>query len=1429
MKKSLLTCLGISMLMSSLGGQALAAEPMTTVRGVVSYPSFLAGVYEWDLSTYDPKLIKLGVFASGGGINYNDGYSMEYYGVRFEVMMGIPAIQQTSYYMDKDWEQDSQYSGSMKSVATDLAYSYGRNAVYGCFMNDDGTGYNFASYNPVYFSPTVIAPLEKEWSACDFGSDGKLYAIDCDGDVWTVNLNTAELTAVGSTGVKSEWITGGFIDQANNTFYWAVKTEAEAALYKITLPSCTPTKVYKLENEEQLGGFIWNEPVVDPKAPAANVSSLSPSFSGTSLSGRMRITPPSTTVDGTKGEGKIKYHILANGIDVATGDTDFAAAGFYVDFTLPEADTYCLGVAYSNEAGMGPRKITTSNKWYGPDVPKATTRLTPTYNDGKVTLSWYAVSSGVHGGSLDTSSRKYRLTRYANGEATVLSDELTTTSYIDELPETKVRTTYYYTLECIAGGLTGEPFKSAEFALGPITPPFNMTFTSAISIADWTAVKGENETKAWAFQSTSNGIGVSTSTKPSDSWIFTPVLKLQAGKSYGFSMKARSYSDSYTETFEVKAGRDTTALSMTMAVIDTTTVKGSTFQEFVGTIEPEADGDYYLGIHAITPVAGYYLYVSEISIADGLSAAGPAAVADLKMTADATGAHKATATFTVPSLTMEGGPLTGITAFELLRDGEVVATETAEYAAGAEVSVTDDAEDLTCGTHAYQVICYNGSLKGALSEAVNVYVGYSKPTPVTDIKVTEDPDQPGKVTVSWTAPEADVAGVPFSEGALKYYVWNRDEDLVASEITETSVTLEAVEAGKQIFARYIVIAVSEGGQSDETTSGNTPVGTPYATPWKESFAGKQLTSIFGSYALSGSDLWTLISADTDWGIYPQDEDGGLAFLEGYSNTKSSLYSGKIDLGELTQPALTFYVYNFGGSGGTISTNTIDVQVRGLDGQLNTVQTVVVGETGELNQWNKVIVPLDDYAGQIIRYQIVATVKDMRFFYVDNMQITNVCDNDLSIIDFSAPASVDPGKEFNAVVTVTNNGTEAARGYRVVLYDNEEEIGRVSGPELKADASTEVSFALTYTLFDEISHKLTAEVEYTIDGNPADNVSETVTVEVFDLNLPKARNLSAEVTNGDVKLAWEEPNMGEAPVAPVTEDFEKATAWTSQVEGWTFLDLDKATIGGIGSSQLPINGRQSFFIFDNTDKSLEMVKDITTRFAARSGKHQLVAMYSNVGNTPVQLDDWAISPELSGNAQTISFYASSLNVDNYLESFEILYSTTGVKPEDFTLIKRYNDVPAAWIKYEAYLPAGTKHFAIRCISYDKYMFRVDDVTYTPAKGSALALNHQGYNVWRDGVKLNDTPVTTAEYTDAAPAVNDSPKYTYHVTALYDQGESRLSEPAYVDMSLLGIDAVEAGYDPEATYYNLQGIMIQKPSKGNIYIVRRASGTTKELLR
>lgn len=1352
---------------------AFTADADVKFNAAVSYPPQAAGMYEFTTASYNPVQLARNVYASGGGIAF-DGY---YYGVRFEYVAGIPGIAQQSFNL-KTWELSEEYSGNMSDVATAMAYNEDRDEAFGCYFNEDGQTFRFCSVNIAYFGKTKIADLPKGWGACAFDAEGTLWAIDEDGALFTVDTKTGTLTPKGDTGLATEWITGGFIDKESGKFIYSVKTSEEAALYSVDLATATATKLYDFENEEQVGGFYIPETEPSGDVPAA-VYSVNLSFSGTSLSGKVQFQMPSKKYDGTPGEGPLTWHVYANGKEIATGESQFGASGYQaVEVTLDKSDTYSFAVTTSNAAGESPKKRA-SKRFIGLDTPKAPSSVTvQSYADGKVSLRWGSVSGGANNGSIDRSNLVYRVTRYPEGIVVSPADQKTT-SLVDPLPLPETRTEYYYTVEAVTGDLVSNPTKSPTFQLGAIEPPFSTTFPNSGAIFGWSQIN--NDSKTWSVSS--NSVYVSTNAKPADNWLVLPPLKVKEGCSYEVSVSLKGYSASYTETFEIMAGQAPTAEAMTNAVIPSTEVKTGTYTSFSGSLLAEADGLCYMGIHATSP-AGGYLYVESITIREGVSTLAPGAVTDLSAVADPTGAHAATVSFTLPTVNLSGDALDAVTSIELIRDDESVKTVTEGFTVGQPFSITDDT-DPSCGKHTYTVVCHNRHGAGATA-STEVFIGFSAPLQPESVNMTET--DPGHVVATWTAVTKDVDGRTLGQDDVVYRISkyiSGEQILVAENVKGTSYEYDAIDpANGQKFVQTLVEAVTEGGSAKPKASSMTAVGQAYDAPWSESFSNGSVKSLIGYEIMQGTDHWSLISKDDSYGIYPYDEDGGMMFYEGYLPAKCALTTGKINLGDLAAPAFIFYVYNFKTS--SENTNLVEVEVNNGTGYQK-LYTSTVGETGAENQWNKVVVPLDDFSGQSVQIRLVATSVQYAFHYVDAFQVTSYSEHNLSLRRLEVPMSVERNKEFDINVDIANMGLNRALGYKVNLYRDDELVETKSGDALEPDASTRVTFSHVFDIYAPDEVTLKAEINYGPDLVPADNSKEAVVV-VRNNSLPTVSDLAASAVDGKVQLQWSEPAGLSSQILPETHSFDDpALSWNTSVPGWTFYDEDKGTIGGIGSKKLPVSGRQSFFVMDNTHDALS-----SSQFAAHSGHQFLCSMYVMQGQSMVKSDDWAVSPELTGEPQVISLWATSFKSDadqtQYLETFEILYSTTGTDVSDFTLIEEFKAIPPMWTQYTAYLPEGAKYFAIRCTSYNQYMLFVDDVTFRAKNGQTETIAVDGYNVYRDKVKLNAEPLAVPAFTDES--VDKSSKYTYAVTALYPEGESHISNEVMVDMSQSGIGAVES---------------------------------------
>lgn len=196
---------------------------------------------------------------------------------------------------------------------------------------------------------------------------------------------------------------------------------------------------------------------------------------------------------------------------------------------------------------------------------------------------------------------------------------------------------------------------------------------------------------------------------------------------------------------------------------------------------------------------------------------------------------------------------------------------------------------------------------------------------------------------------------------------------------------------------------------------------------------------------------------------------------------------------------------------------------------------------------------------------------------------------------------------------------------------------------------------------------------------------------------------------------------EPATSAVTEDFESGATFASTFGKWTLVDKDAQPISmllNIDFSKLIDNGEpcQSFWVMDATDPALQGKSFAAAHSGTKYMTQMVCAMDFNTYSAP-QCDDWAISPELSGNAQTISLWARGFDPD-WGEIFQVLYSTDSTDPDDFVQVGD-DQQTAGWKQYDFELPAGAKYFAIRCISWDVAMFMFDDVTYEAAASTAIS--------------------------------------------------------------------------------------------------------------
>jgi len=966
--------------------------------------------------------------------------------------------------------------------------------------------------------------------------------------------------------------------------------------------------------------------------------------------------------------------------------------------------------------------------------------------------------------------------------------------------------------------------------------------TSDLTAIGFAAVDSNQDGQTWTPQTSGqnfrnlDGESVTAITKfpvtignyDNDDWLLSPLIYFEQGKTYQMTFTLSKYSYAAIEDgYEVKLGnaKDPGSMSVTLQPLengDLPQYSGNSLWTRSLEIKVETSGDYCIGFHAIGK-PGQKIGIADLTIANGVAAVAPAAIEDLTLTPDPNGAKKVTISFKAPSKTKDGSELESLTKIEINRNGELLKPildpkpgESQEFVDVVAVSAI----------YRYSVTAFTAS-GGGDPVSAETFVGINIPAPAQNVTAQNTGTHSARVT--WQAPALDKDGFPIAASNISYDLYrtprySSERTLVVSGLTdlsyddtlpENSGEQQEQEQQQQQFYIYSVDAKSVEGTATPASATPIPLGDPYATPYLESFRNGVQSSIFTSSSVIGNNYWSLTRDFED--VESADGDNGMMVLDGQIGGSAALRSGLINLGDLPSPTLSFHTYNITGCDPT--DNTISVTVTAIDGTTKTLDEFSPGMG-----WVKNMMPLDEFAGKSVWLNFTGKRNNNTELFLDAIAISNIYPHDLKATAINLPGTIHPSENFDITVEILNTGRETSQEYTVDLFCDGNIVDTHSSSGLLPGETELVTFTRVHGIMDNEEITYHAKINYLPDGDTSDNSTEEATAKLVQNPYPVVTDLGGGFQDGIVTLTWSEPDTEKARPHDTLETFEQYDSWaTSGVGNWIFVDLDKASIAGFADADMPgipDFSQQSWWIFDNTHPDFN-----NGSFSTLSGSKFLASMVSGIqGQGAVQNDDWAISPELYGGPQTVTVNARSYSpLQSELESFEFLYSTGSTDPSDFVSIDTKVDIPAEFTAYTFDLPDEARRFAIRNISEGKMVLMVDDVTYTPV-GAPAAFTINGYNVYRDGVRLNSEPVEENEFVDSDAGNGD---HTYHVAVLYSAGESQLGNPFNPYTS--GVEAVSTDVNSPVVYYNLQGVRIDNPQPGQVYIRVSAGKASKVTVR
>lgn len=1285
--------------------------------------------------------------------------------------------------------EDVSYLTDFSMWATETAVS-ADGKVYGVFFTGDADGNELGIADYASETRTTIGAVSRYYVALGITKDNVLYGIDPNGNLYSINSTTAKEKLIGSTGVKvsganNDWnVQSGEIDQETGIFYWAsTDPQGNSALYTVDLATAKATKIGDFMHNEQVAMLTIPKETVKDEAPAL-ASDMSLVFDKASLTGKVSFTAPSTTYIGGSLSGSLSYVVSVDGKEMKKGT---ACAGQKVEEALTvKRGIHSVAVCFSNAVGNGPKAY--ANRFVGDDIPLKPTNVKATVDvkTGNVQIAWNAVTQGVNEGYVG--DLKYSVERYPDKKTIALSTSATSVS--DVLPGGDLAG-YYYTVQAISGQRKSESAKSNSVSFGNVLePPYYQGFDNASALSTLTVLDENNDGTTWQFLeddgSNQSAVSISYAEVDHDDWLVLPALNLKAGVLYNLSYRVATMGASFPEELEVKYGAEPNAAAMIHEVASKTEYTNDQYVTVKKELTVDKDQVVYIGFHCTSNADWCYQLVLDDIKLEGNSLKAPDATTKLSATPATDGSLKVRIDFTAPDKAIDGTKLTSDLDVYILRDGAELQQMSA-IKPGQDYYYMDNYA--VQGLNTYSIIACNSEGTGRESQSVEAYVGEDTPSKVQNIKTSVGDNV---ITLTWDAVTTGEHGGHMSTEGMSYNVYEIFEGDTGADlelincVEEPKVTIEYnVNEGDQDMINYALSAENETGEGPRAMSPGIIVGKPYDLPFEEHFKGGRLDNTMWFIEEKGSEESTFSLMQG----FSADGDGGCAgYVSASAKDAALLGSGKISLKGAANPTLVFSTKSTMAD----AKGKVVVYIRKPD--LSEKQLCVVDYSkldNSAKDWHttSVTIPAEYTSLPYVMFTFVTSAAEGESVYFDQIYVRDVVAKDLRAT-LSAPSKVRKGDKVTAHVMVTNMGSVAVDNYTVNLYAGDKLVDTKTVKESLASYASRTE-VLTYStsVMDASPLKLKAEVvvegESTLEDN--EDTAEVV-LNVSTLTGPDAVTATAS-DESTVVVEWTKVNETSDRV---TDDFDAYAAWSKDSFGdWTSVYGEKGIAKGPFSNSYPHPNENERFAYTVVEPSTWLPAELLDKYAClkpHSGVHYLASFYSVENSQFIPADNWLISPSLSGEAQTVSFWANNFNSQGtkYTENFEVLYSTSGITLDDFKSTgKKFEATTGEWKEYTVDLPAGATYFAIHNNTADTYMFMIDDVTYTAGCGKVL-----GYNVYRDGKLLKRIePNAELRITDKAP----SGKHTYAVSALYAGGESEATKSAVVTDINGVVNAIDGTFD------------------------------------
>ena len=1373
--------------------------------------------------------------ATGGGVVIDN----KVYFASYEILLIWYFMYHFVYDLNTNsWEvqaEDEDFSNI--AVGSCVAYDESTKLAYGLYYDAEAASVQFCSMDYPNWKKTVIGDgiLEHADEYMNFSCDGKgnLYGITFNGEVYKIDVNTKEETLFTTTGMQvPTYIQAATINPATNTLYWNFVKDDGSGILQIDLATGKSSIAgYFLNNEEMaILAPITNE--VAPGAPGRAVNLKAYVENDAPNDVKVSFSLPELAYDGvTTLSGVLEYTIFVNDEVYLKGSGQPGAA---IIRNIPNVNSgkTVIKVIVTNAVGDSPAAKT--QLWAGPDAPKSPAPATLSVDEaGNATVTWTAVNlEGAHHGYVDTDNVVYRVVRYP--ENVVVAEDAKGTTLKETIDVSNLKMVSYGITAVNGEAESEEAITNAVKVGTSYGTPSGDDFSDETTFGLYTVVDANEDGSTWILN---YGIPSAqyNSSNEADDWLITAPVKLEAGKLYILTCEAGPYSTYYVpERIEVALGKGVDPSAFGTQIIDPTDLYNKV--TLTGSFSVEADGEYNIGFHSISDADMFYTQLYSWSISAPIDFGAPDKPFNAAIVPTEPGAFTANIQFNAPLKAINGEDLTGkLTVKVTGEDFEEVLTDVDPGSLNSIPVEFDEA-----GVYSFTITPSNDKGEG-LPVIVSKFIGRDAPKDVQNITAYDNFD--GTATFTWDQiSEEGVNGGYVDPSDVTYVIYNITEDGYLGDVLTETKDLSYVYASDRInngpidLLQLVVQAVNEQGESDYAVGGLV-AGTPDAIPYSEPFpAGSIANYWWVSYYDTNDDPSDDASLDS-WTLSGDDVDGSggcAGFMSSRVDEVCYLNSGKISVKGAVNPKLLF----------TWIALPSQMKIRVLGDRQDGKEPVElkVIDCNELTsiEWKNEVVDLSAFVNDpyfIVMFEAVPE-ETGAIFEFDAVKIYDVYSNDLAVEITSAPRAVNVGDQIMISALVKNIGSTdvAADDFTVKFTVNGKEVLTQPGEDLDAynDMAAYV-FSYNTTVFDPTPTNVKVEAVYNYDLDTENNVAEG-NVNVRQSTLARVNDLTAE-TGGwpAVELKWSAPVIEDVQSEIITEDFEDQEIFVPLSLGgidsdnhvgafgsWTLYDGNGIdTYSFSGATYENAYAPMAYQVFNPTVAGYDLSQEsVAAMLSPNSGDQFLMSFSTTDGKAG---DKWLISPMLSGEAQTISFFVSEITDSYGPELYEVWYSTSDNDVASFVKLDEGSVSSTDWTEVTYDLPAGAKYFAIRMVSVDVFGFEVDDITFAAAAAKKLSLATEvtGYNIYRDGELIATVGADVNRYID----VNETDgEHTYYVTVLYGEKESGLSNGATVVTAISELTSDASLQDADITVYATNGAIVAS-GKGvynglakGVYVIR-----------